>query len=177
MGIAKRIYTQYGKRQKGSPLFIVDQYTTQDMLKGIARYARAFEKESERFQVLLAASKEVVKEARKIRFKGKSRKRPYQVDPSVTIYPGNLAKSMKSYKSKKTGDVYVGPRYLKRITAKEMGRTLRTASGYYAAMLAGSAIDFRRMYMEPVLANSINNAFQSAEKQANKVHEKLIRKI
>lgn len=86
----------------------------------------------------------------------------------VEINSGNLRKSMKVYRGR-DGDVYVGPRVLRRITG-DIGKTAKTSSGYYAAAIAGSARAFRAAYMEPALGKATGAALQAIEKQFAKWH-------
>lgn len=134
-----------------------------------------FSAEKNKVQVLRAAAQEVRKEAKTIVPKGQKIRKLSRKNP-VTIYPGNLRKSLYIFRTK-GNDVQVGPRYLKKIKADDIGRTVRTASGYYAAALAGSATLFRQRYLEPALRQSIEAAFKAADKKGTEVHERLIRKI
>lgn len=95
----------------------------------------------------------------------------YAKGRKVKILPGNLRRSMKVFRGK-DGDVYVGPRALRRITGDEIGRTSRTSSGYYAAALMGSARAFRLAYMEPALQKAASAAFQAIEKRFAQWHNK-----
>lgn len=100
----------------------------------------------------------------------KSKKEHYYYSKAgkFTIEPGNLRKSTKVYRGR-DGDVYVGPRVLRRITG-DIGKTAKTSSGYYAAAIAGSARAFRAAYMEPALGKATGAALQAIEKQFAKWH-------
>lgn len=112
--------------------------------------------------------------------KSSKTKKPQATDPHfyyskrgwhVRIYSGNLRRSMKVFRGK-DGDVFIGPKVLRKIVAAEIGRTSRTSSGYYAAALMGSARAFRLAYMEPALQKAASGAFQAIEKRFAQWHNK-----
>lgn len=91
----------------------------------------------------------------------------------IPITPGNLRRSMKVYKGKE-GDVFIGPHVLRRVAGlAEIGRTQKTASGYYAAALYGSAARFRQMIMETALDKSSPAALRAIEKAYKRYHDKI----
>ena len=68
----------------------------------------------------------------------------------IPIYSGNLRKSIRMYKDR-NDDFQVGPHFLRSIKADQIGKTVYTASGYYAAALYGTASQFRQKVMEPAV--------------------------
>jgi hypothetical protein len=93
----------------------------------------------------------------------------YSKSGKVEIQSGNLQKSMKVFRGK-DGDVYVGPRVLRRITGTKIGDTAKTASGYYAHMLYKSAGGFRQKVMEPAAVAASGATFKAIEKAFTKFH-------
>ena len=88
----------------------------------------------------------------------------YSKGKKIEIKPGNLRRSMKVFKGRE-GDVYVGPRVLRQLPGSTIGQTARTSSGYYAAMIYGSASAFRRTIMEAAAQSAAGAAFQAIEKR------------
>lgn len=87
----------------------------------------------------------------------------------VTIFSGNLKKSMRVYRGRE-GDVYVGPHFMRRVTG-DIGATAKTASGYYAAALFKSAAAFRRDIMEAAAAQASAKVFNAVEKAYARFHD------
>lgn len=93
----------------------------------------------------------------------------YAKSGKVEILPGNLRKSMKVFRGR-DGDVYVGPRVMRRITGTKIGQTAATSSGYYAHMIYKSAAAFRVKIMETAAAKAAQAAFNAVEKAFSKFH-------
>jgi hypothetical protein len=86
----------------------------------------------------------------------------------IEITPGNLLKSTKKYFTKKK-EYEVGPKVLKKLP-QILGRTVYTSSGYYAAMVYGSAAAYRMKVLEPAVnqpnvANRIERSFAAWHKK------------
>lgn len=105
-------------------------------------------------------------------------KKPFPTSPhyyysgrgKVEIVPGNLRKSMKVFRGKE-GDVYVGPRVLRRLAgASKIGQTAATSSGYYAHMIYKTASAFRVRIMEAALSKAQSAALNAVEKAFTKFH-------
>jgi hypothetical protein len=95
----------------------------------------------------------------------------YRKGQKVEIMPGNLRKSMKVFRGKE-GDVFIGPRVLRKLPGGKIGQTVKNASGYYASMLYGSAGAFRQKIMEPAMSKAAGAAVQAVERTFSKWHEK-----
>lgn len=94
----------------------------------------------------------------------------YAKSGKVEIVPGNLRKSMKVFRGKE-GDVYVGPRVLRRLAgASKIGQTAATSSGYYAHMIYKTASGFRVRIMEAALRKAQSAALNAVEKAFTKFH-------
>ena len=94
----------------------------------------------------------------------------YAKSGKVEIVSGNLRKSMKVFRGKE-GDVYVGPRVLRRLAgASKIGQTAATSSGYYAHMLYKTASAFRVRIMEAALIKAQGAALKAVEKAFTKFH-------
>lgn len=94
----------------------------------------------------------------------------YAKSGKVEIVPGNLRKSMKVFRGKE-GDVFVGPRVIRRIGAtSKIGQTAATSSGYYAHMLYKTASQFRTRIMEAALAKAQGAALNAVDKAFTKFH-------
>jgi len=76
-------------------------------------------------------------------FKGKRAKRGTAKAYRIAYHPGNLKKSLQvlTFPRDKSA-VYVGPKWAKGEAKKEHGRTVKSADGYYAQMVFGSAAAF-----------------------------------
>lgn len=74
--------------------------------------------------------------------KGKRAKRGTATAYRIAYHPGNLKKSLQvlTFNRDRAG-VYVGPKFGKG-DGKDRGRTIKTADGYYAQMVYGSAASF-----------------------------------
>lgn len=87
--------------------------------------------------------------------KGRRAKRGSAKAYRIAYHPGNVKKSIQvlSFVRDRSG-VYVGPKRGKGEGGKEHGRTIRTADGYYAQMIYGSAAAFGGRITEAAL-NSV----------------------
>lgn len=92
----------------------------------------------------------------------------YSKGKKYKIQPGNLRKSMKVFRGK-DGDVYIGPRVLRRITG-DIGATAKTSSGFYAAALFGSTLKFRQSVTEAAAIASLPAITAAVEKSFSKFH-------
>lgn len=137
---------------------------------------------AESYQISLSGGRVLVRELRKSVYKNEKIRR---YDGSrggkrrFTVYPGNLAKSFASYRSKRFSPpgkwaTEVGPKFL-RNAPPEMGKTIRSASGYYAAAMAGSAALFRQNFMEPIAAAVTPEVFNAMNGKLSEVHAKFWR--
>lgn len=94
----------------------------------------------------------------------------YAKSGKVEVVPGNLRKSMKVFRGKE-GDVFVGPRVIRRIGAtSKIGQTTATSSGYYAHMIYKTASQFRTRIMEAALAKAQGAALDAVDKAFTKFH-------
>lgn len=133
-------------------------------------YQKKISTPKEKTAILAAGGAQVRKEAAKAPTP-KSKTAHYYYSKSagrVQIHSGNLRRSMKVFRGKE-GDVYVGPRVLRKITG-DIGKTAKTASGYYAHMIYKTAAAFRSRIMEAALSKAQGAAFQAIEKQFAKWH-------
>ncbi len=132
-------------------------------------YQKRLSAPKEKTAILAAGGQQIRREAAKAPTpKSKKEHYYYSNGGKFTIQRGNLRKSMQVFRGR-DGDVYVGPRVLRRITG-DIGKTAKTSSGYYAAAIAGSARAFRAAYMEPALGKATGAALQAIEKQFAKWH-------
>lgn len=114
-------------------------------------------------KVRQAAAKEPTPKSKKSHFY-------YAKSGKVEIVPGNLRKSMKVFRGKE-GDVYVGPRVLRRLAgASKIGQTAATSSGYYAHMIYKTASAFRVRIMEAALSKAQGAALDAVDKAFTKFH-------
>ena len=121
---------------------------------------------------ILAAGGQKVKQAAAKAPTPKSQKTHFYYAKSgkVEIQPGNLRKSMKVFRGKE-GDVFVGPRVIRRIGAtSKIGQTAATASGYYAHMVYKTASQFRTRIMEAALTKAQGAALDAVDKAFTKFH-------
>lgn len=88
----------------------------------------------------------------------------------VAIHKGNLRRSINVFISRRGGLALIGPKVLKS-APPEMGRTIKTASGYYAAMIYGSAAAFRQAELEPALSIAQSAAVSAVQKKYAEVHK------
>ena len=94
----------------------------------------------------------------------------YLKKQKVTIHPGNLRKSMAVFRTR-DNDVQIGPRVIRKSVPAEFGKTIPTASGYYASFIYGSASAFRRQIMETALGKSQQAAFEAIVAKFAQVHK------
>jgi len=84
------------------------------------------------------------------------------------ILPGNLKRSVQVLNLKRTASTFIGPRVTRR-TRKYFGRSEKTASGFYAQMLFGSAIAFRKRVMESALSSTSSRVIRLISIKAKKI--------
>lgn len=142
----------------------------------LTRYAATVSDRKERQRVLAAGGRKVAQTAAKPPTpKSKAPHHYYSKRGPIKIVPGNLRRSMRQFQTKQ-GEVEVGPRVLRRVVGmEEIGRTQKTASGFYAAALYGSASAFRQAVMEPALSKAQTQALQAMRKQYERLHNRLTR--
>lgn len=139
--------------------------------EALRMYLKKVSAPRQKTQILAAGGAQVRREASKSPTPKSQRNHYYYAkNRKVLIYSGNLRRSMKVFRGKE-GDVYVGPRVLRRITGGEIGQTPKTSSGYYAAALYGLAASFRQRIMEPALGRAQSRAVQAIEKVFSRWHE------
>ena len=90
----------------------------------------------------------------------------------IKIFKGNLLKSTKYYFNK-YNDFEIGPKVIRTRLPDEVGRTAKTTSGFYAAMIFGSAEKFRQMVIEPELIKP--EVFIALQESFRKHHERQAR--
>jgi len=95
----------------------------------------------------------------------------------ATYYPGNLRKSIKRLRFRKSPREFIGPKLVKKgKSGGEYGLSGTRVDGYYAPMVLGSADAFRRTFMEPAIKKSAARAFSVAQQELEKELNKLKRK-
>jgi hypothetical protein len=101
--------------------------------------------------------------------KGRRAKRGTATAYRIAYHPGNLKKSLQvlTFNRDRAG-VYVGPKFGKG-DGKDRGRTVKTADGYYAQMVYGSAAAFGGRITEAALS--------SVKRQVTAIIEDGIKKI
>jgi hypothetical protein len=85
------------------------------------------------------------------------------------IKSGNLQKSIRFFRQR-NGNVSIGNRVGK--AEKVMGDSTKTASGYYAAALYKSAVNFRRQVTEKAVAASFKKGLLKMEQRVSKILKK-----
>lgn len=102
--------------------------------------------------------------------KGRRAKRGSAKAYRIAYHPGNIKKSLQvlTFSRDKSG-VYVGPKRGKSAGGREFGRNTRTADGYYAQMIYGSAAAFGGRITEAALS--------SVKRQVTAIIEDGIKKI
>ncbi len=122
---------------------------------------------------IMAAGGQVIKKATATSPTPKSKKDhwyyPTKGGARVKVFSGNLRKSMKVFRGK-DGDVYIGPQVLKRVTG-DIGKTAKTASGYYAATIFKSAANFRREVTERAASLTMTKVLAAVQKAYAKFHD------
>lgn len=88
----------------------------------------------------------------------------------IAIHSGNLMRSINVFISKRGGLALIGPKILKS-APPEMGRTIKTSSGYYAAMIYGTAAKFRQAELEPALSIAQSAAVTAVQRKYAEVHK------
>lgn len=96
----------------------------------------------------------------------------------VMIMPGNLRKSIRTYR-KKDGSVAVGPRVIRKVSGlyTNLGQTQKTASGFYAAALFGSASAFRSRTTDSAAASNLPKMLAAMAKRADKIVQKYVNRL
>lgn len=147
-----------------------------EVRNNLSTYAKIVSDRRERSTVLAAGAQKVRQEAAKAPTpKSKRVHYYYSKAGRIAIKPGNLRRSMKVFRQR-DGDVAIGPRVLLRVVGmSEIGATAKTASGFYAAALYGSASNFRMAIMEPALSRAQTAALAAIQKRYEKLHQKLTR--
>lgn len=89
----------------------------------------------------------------------------------IRYNPGNLRRSLGVVSLRRSKDAFVGPRFAtKRATA--YGGVGQPVDGYYAAILYGSALAFRRRVLEPALQRGRSAALKVLTDESNKAIRK-----
>lgn len=116
--------------------------------------------DKDRRRIVRKAARPVVKRMRAIapnRAKRKGRYRSYSTrinyrypkgEPKIGYQPGNLRRSIKILPFRRTADAYAGPQFARK-DVPEYGGVGQPVDGYYAAMIFGSAVAFRKRVIEP----------------------------
>lgn len=122
---------------------------------------------------IMAAGGQVIKRATATSPTPKSKKDhwyyPTKGGTRVKVFSGNLRKSMKVFRGK-DGDIYIGPQVLKRVTG-DIGKTAKTASGYYAATIFKSAANFRREVTERAASLTMTKVLSAVQKAYARFHD------
>lgn len=94
----------------------------------------------------------------------------------AAYYPGNLRKSIKRLRFRRSSREFVGPRLAKRGKTKGVfGLSSTKVDGYYAQFLRGSRAAFRRAFLEPALTANASKILQVAEQEFRKELDKIKR--
>jgi hypothetical protein len=149
-----------------------------ELKRNVKAYIGEISTIKERQKILIAGAR-VVRATIKRGSYFKNSKEPrtyYSKFGNVQILPGNLRNSIYAFKTR-DGNAEVGPRVLNPLAGKysKIGDTQRTSSGYYAAMLFGSASAFRRQVTESAMGASlarIDKAMQSALRRIHRTWKK-----
>ncbi|MFZ8961538.1 MAG: hypothetical protein ACO2Y1_07735 [Flavobacteriaceae bacterium] len=92
-------------------------------------------------------------------------------------FRGNVKRSIKILRFRRSSSVYVGPRYGGGgNTSGDFGRTASRVDGYYSHMIYGGALPFRRKVMIPALEKSQGEVVKTAEKEFSKIVKSTARK-
>ena len=98
------------------------------------------------------------------------------------IFAGNLANSIYVFRTRinsingkgKFGDVEVGPRvYRKMYQGSIIGQKPASSSGYYAAAMAKSVLNFRKKYFERSYTMQSAKVETAMRKTLERIHKKL----
>lgn len=162
-----------------------DRKFVSDMRKLAAQVATKSEKQS-----ILLAGAQVIKKAAKYNVPISSKAHWYyprdttitpfagkraRWDDRIKINPGNLVKSLYAFKHRNVV-VSVGPRVLRNIKGNvfQIGESPRKSSGYYAAMLYGSADAFRRRVTDAAAASNKAGMLTAMQKRTEKIIQKYV---
>jgi hypothetical protein len=96
----------------------------------------------------------------------------YGKSQKVKILPGNLLKSTRQWFTRNK-EYEIGPKVLRSLSP-EWGRTVSKSSGYYAAMIFGTARAYRVRVMEPELGKPAT--FERIERAFARHHKKIAAK-
>jgi hypothetical protein len=98
-------------------------------------------------------------------------------DDRIKIRSGNLANSLYAFKQRNVV-VSVGPRILRNVKGNyyEIGQSPRKSSGYYAAMLYGSAEAFRKHVTDAAASSNRAQMLAQMEKRADKIIQKYVKR-
>jgi len=180
MGYFKKLYTAGVKKDTG--VYFADEKVIRTKLR---EYVQELNTEQGKKLVLRRAAAVVAYKARRLdaprsgptdRIKGQDYHTFYSgsgdFKNQIKIYKGNLLKSTKYYFTK-FKEYEIGPRVLKR-ALPEFGKTVKTSSGFYAAMIFGKAFLYRQRILEPLINDP--EIFTIIEQQFKKAHEKTAKK-
>lgn len=140
-----------------------------DISRALGLYLNRTTNDRQRKSILRAGANEVKKSA--ITPKSSNPHKFYSTSGKVsTIVSGNLQKSIQVFLQRQGAGVLVGPKYLRKYAAV-YGSTQKSASGFYAAALYGSASQFRMSVMEPALNAAKTRAFNAIVAKYAQVHK------
>lgn len=145
-----------------------------ELSEALQRYLKRVATKGRKAQILRAGAGQVRKVARQSPTPKADRVHYYyqkKTGKKFAIQPGNLRKSMALFRDRRD-DIQVGPRVIRRLTGDDIGKTVKTASGFYAAALFGSASSFRITIMEAALQKAKTAAFQKMEQKFAQIHAK-----
>ena len=140
----------------------VANYEINEVIRKLERAVVTFSK-NDRKGLLIKAAAPVRKT---LRSKTKFRKRGSRVNilDGKRYYPGNLKRSMKVLKLKKTSSVFVGPEFGGRTGATEYGKNYKSVDGYYYAMAYGNGATYERRLLIPAAKQSEQAAIRAFKK-------------
>lgn len=145
-----------------------------ELLRNMRGYLAQVATKKEKQRILTAGAK-VVRDASKLKLWKSAKKHWYYPRgrgwDKVLIHPGNLENSIYVFRHR-GGVVSVGPRVLRPLVGKQwqIGMTPGTSSGYYAAMLYGSAAEFRKRVTDAALAMRLTQVNTAMERTLKRIH-------
>jgi len=150
----------------------------QELQQGLNTYLRGVSNPKQKIRIL-AAGGQVIKRTAAKAPTPKSKKVHYYYPKKganrVAIFPGNLRKSIKVFRGK-DGDIYVGPKVLRRLSGlSEIGKNAKTSSGYYASMIYGKASRFRIAILENAIATNSAKILNAIQTTYAKIHRQTTR--
>ncbi len=128
------------------------QADIKDVMKRIEKVLKSVEGKQKR-EILIKAAKPVVIRSRTLAPIGKPRGGVLKGAVSATYSGGNiksrywkfnLRRSLRVLPLKRTTNVVIGPVIKRRANAKNYGKTSKTVDAFYAQMIFGSALAFKR---------------------------------